>query len=96
MTQTKKNEFSAIPDSSPLACIRDLISSTRDLVNHLNGAVWDMRKMGKTAEVNTLVLLLIKMFEEEGFEAFQIAQDLGIDKDLFTENGVLMPPLIED
>lgn len=52
--------------------------------------------MGKTAEVNTLVLLLIKMFEEEGFEAFQIAQDLGIDKDLFTENGVFMPPLIED
>lgn len=63
---------------------------------YLNGAVWDMRKMGKTAEVNTLVLLLIKMFEEEGFEAFQIAQDLGIDKDLFTENGVFMPPLIED
>lgn len=96
MPQTKKNEFGAIPDSSPLACIRDLISSTRDLVNHLNGAVWDMRKAGKTAEVNTLVLLLIKMFEEEGFEALQIAQSLGIDKDLFTENGVFMPPLIED
>lgn len=96
MTQTTKNEFGAIPDSSPLACIRDLISSTRDLVNHLNAVIWDMRKAGKTAEVNTLVLLLIKMYEEEGFEAFQIAQDLGIDKDLFTENGVFMPPLIGD
>lgn len=96
MTQTKKNEFSAIPDSSPLACIRDLIVSTRDLVNHLNAAVWDMRKTGKTAEVNTLVLMLIKMFEEEGFEAFQIAQSLGIDKDLFPNGSTFFPPPIKD
>lgn len=96
MTQTKKNEFNHIPDKSPLAALRDLISAAGSIINALNGAIWDARKTGKAAEVNTLVLLALTMLENERFEAIQIAQDLGIDTDLYPDEGVFLPPPIED
>lgn len=95
MTQTK-NKFNHIPDSSPLASLRDLISAASSLVNALNGAISDARKNGEASEVNTLVLLALTMLENERFEAIQIAQDLGIDTDLYPDGDAFFPPPIGD